>query len=72
MPSHGVDIINGIPVILRDSIMYSFQPGSTSTQLQLGTYDSKNKKATWMPTDTPQINEWVKTYRESLTSRSRK
>ncbi len=72
MPSNGVEIIDGIPVILRDSVMYSFQPGSTSpnTQVTLGTYDSVTKKAYWSTTD--DHSNWLNMYRENISSRSRK
>jgi len=71
MPSHGAEIIDGIPVILRDSVMYSFQPGSPpSSQVVLGNYDAATKKATW--TDSEARSVWLSSYRESLTSRSRK
>jgi hypothetical protein len=69
MPSHGVEIIDGIPVILRESVMYSFQPGSSGSQIPLGTYDSATKKAAWSSSD---LTEWLSSYRESLASRSRK
>lgn len=72
MPSHGVEIIDGIPVILRESVMYSFHPassGTTGTQISLGTYDSATKKASWSPSD---LTAWLSSYRESLASRSRK
>ena len=74
MPSHGVEIIEGIPVILRDGIMYSFHPGTTqgsmTTSMKLGTYNQVTKKATWNSSDS--MDSWLLSYRESLTPRSRK
>jgi hypothetical protein len=70
MPSHGVKIIDGIPVHLKDDGMYAFQPGSSAAtaQIKLGTYS--DNKATWNSTDA--FTTWLNTYRESITSRSRK
>jgi len=70
MPSHGVDIIDGIPVILKGSVMYSFQPGVSTATPVLGTYDAATKKATWLSTEA--TTAWVTSYKESLASRSRK
>ena len=73
MPSHGVEIIDGIPVILKGSTMYAFQHGlqsaSTATPIILGTYDSATKKASW--TDTS-LDAWVAAYRGELVPQSRK
>lgn len=72
MPSHGVDIIDGIPVILKGTVMYAFQPGIpvTGTSLQLGTYDSATKKAIWESGNSS--NEWLTSYQHDLVARSRK
>lgn len=69
MPSHGAEIIDGIPVILRESVMYAFQLGVPPT-IKLGTYDATSKKATWAMSD--ETNTWLSTYKENLISRSRK
>jgi hypothetical protein len=69
MPSHGAEIIDGIPVILRDSVMYAFQLGVAPT-IKLGTYDAATKVAKWAMSD--EIAAWLSTYKEGLTSRSRK
>ena len=71
MPTHGVEIIDGIPVILKGSTMYAFQHGLQTTlpQIVLGTYDAATKKATW--TDTS-LDAWVIAYREGLVAQSRK
>ena len=69
MPSHGVDIIDGIPVILKGSSMFAFQPAPGQTlNLQLGTYDEAQKKATW----TGDMAAWLQSYKEGLVPRSRK
>ena len=68
MPSHGVDIIDGIPVILKSGVMYAFQPVGVS--LPLGTYDSATKKATWEPPTATAA--WLASYKETLVARSRK
>jgi len=70
MPSHGVDIIDGIPVILKGSVMHAFQPGTQGVTPVLGTYDVTKKKATWISTEATQA--WVASYKETLVSRSRK
>ena len=68
MPSHGVDIIDGIPVLLKDGLMYAFQL-NTVLNLQLGTYDSVEKKAVWSLNTT---EAWLQSYKETLQPRSRK
>jgi hypothetical protein len=70
MPSHGVDIIDGIPVILKDGVMTAFQPGLTVPPIRLGTYDSATKAAKWEPVAT--LNPWLDTFRQSMVARSRK
>ena len=71
MPNHGVEIIDGIPVHLKDGKMFAFQPGNTLThQINLGTYDSSTKKAAWLPLDS--MNTWLNEFRSSLSGRSRK
>jgi len=72
MPSHGVDIIDGIPVILKNGIMYAFdsatKPGTP--QIQLGTYNAATKVATWLASDT--VTKWANEYQKNLIARSRK
>lgn len=70
MPSHGVDIIDGIPVILKGNLMYAFQPGVLTATPVLGAYDAATKKATWSQTDATEA--WLTSYKENLTARSRK
>ena len=73
MPSHGVEIIDGIPVILKGSTMYAFQHGlqtvSSAAPIVLGTYDATTKKATWADTS---LDVWVAAYRGQLVPQSRK
>ena len=70
MPSHGVEIIEGIPVLLRDGIMYAFQHGVASpSSIRLGSYNATMKKATWESAALPQ---WLTTYKTNLVARSRK
>jgi|AACY02.7.fsa_nt_gi hypothetical protein len=72
MPSRGVDIVEGIPVYLKEGVMYTFQscvadgPGP-----RLGTYDATTKKAAW-DYDAANVASWLQTYRENLVPRSRK
>lgn len=68
MPSHGADIIDGIPVVLKDGVMYAFQ--STGPQIKLGTYNSAIKVASW--TNSEALESWLSSYKTSLTARSRK
>jgi hypothetical protein len=74
MPSHGVEIIDGIPVILKGEQMFAFHPailpGGTDEKIQIGTYDSKSKKAEWYSSDS--MNIWVKNYQTSISPRARK
>jgi len=68
MPSKA-DIIDGIPVTLKDGIIYSFsQAGSGIPQIKLGTY--KDKVATWIKSEAQ--STWLTNFRESLAPRSRK
>ena len=68
MPSKA-DTIDGIPVTLKDGVIYSFsQAGSSIPQIKLGTY--KDKVATWIKSE--QQDTWLTNFRESLVSRSRK
>ena len=75
MPSHGVDIIDGIPIILRDGSMYTFHPGSNVPAgipaiMKLGTYSDTTKKTEWNSPES--MNDWLVSYRSSLITRSRK
>jgi hypothetical protein len=71
MPSHGVDIIDGIPVILKDGSMYAFQPElKQATAICLGKYSAATKSATWELKD--DAKAWLATYKEGLAPRSRK
>jgi len=78
MPSHGVEIIDGIPVHLKDGNMLAFQHGSSLNSdaaavvapIKLGTYDATTKKATWSPSD--QMIAWLENFRTTMTGRSRK
>jgi hypothetical protein len=68
MPSKA-DSIDGIPVTLKDGIIYSFsQAGSGVPQIKLGTY--KDKVATWIKSE--QQDTWLTTFRDTLIPRSRK
>lgn len=72
MPSHGVEIIDGIPVHLKDGNMLAFQHGSINqvAPIKLGTYDSATKRATWSASDA--MTQWLDTFRSTMTGRSRK
>lgn len=75
MPSHGIEIIDGIPVHLKDGNMFAFQHGSSlnsdqATSIKLGTYDTGTKKATWLPSDA--MSQWLENFRTTITGRSRK
>jgi hypothetical protein len=75
MPSHGVEIIDGIPVHLKDGNMLAFQHGSSLnsdqlTPIKLGTYDAATKKASWSTSD--QMTAWLENFRATMTGRSRK
>lgn len=78
MPTYGVDIIDGIPVYLKDGNMLAFQHGSSLNAdsasvvapIKLGTYDSTTKRATWSASDG--MAQWLDTFRATMTGRSRK
>lgn len=74
MPNHGVEIIDGIPVHLKDGNMFAFQHGLPADKqlgsINLGTYDSTTKKATWNPSDT--MKQWLDVFQANLVGRSRK
>lgn len=80
MPSYGVEIIDGIPVYLKDGNILAFQHGSSlnsdaagasvAAPIKLGTYDSTTKKATWYASDV--MTEWLENFRATMTGRSRK
>jgi hypothetical protein len=72
MPSHGVEIIDGIPVYLKINIMYAFQHGMTpsASPIRLGTYDSDKKCAKWESSET--MRSWLSNYQTQLAPRSRK
>lgn len=77
MPAHGVEIIQGIPVTLRNGVMYAYQPGvavtATTPLIQLGTHDAEAGVTTWLdPAATQQISKWKADYCASMSSRSRK
>ena len=73
MPSHGVEIIDGIPVILKGTAMHAFQHGMTSTQppIILGSYSPETKKAKWADSSEA-TDAWMQAFREGLVPRSRK
>jgi hypothetical protein len=72
MPSRGVDIVEGIPVYLKEGVMYRFQSGTADGPgPRIGTYDATTKKATW-DHDTANAASFLQTYRENLVPRSRK
>lgn len=73
MPSHGVDIIDGMPVFLKGSNMFAFRPEQAAGQpdLKLGTYDSATKKAAWSQ-EPGVMDSWLTSFRENLAPRSRK
>ena len=69
MPAHGVDIIDGIPVLLKGGVMYAFQPSIQTQEIRLGTYDNETKKAIWEPTLLQ--TTWLETFRTGMAPRSR-
>ena len=75
MPNHGVELIDGIPVILKGTEMFAFQPGQhpaapPSKRIKLGTYDSTTRRALWENTD--EMKKWIEDFQAGLTPRSRK
>ena len=66
MPPRGVDMVDGIPVVLKDGIMYSFQSGTVP--IRLGTYSSNVAK--WEISES--LTEWLNTYQANLSPRTRK
>ena len=71
MPNHGVELIDGIPVLLKENEIFAFQPGSSqSKKIKLGHYDATTKKATW--DNTEDMKKWVEEFQAGLVPRSRK
>ena len=75
MPNHGVEIIDGIPVYLKDGNMFAFQHASSlnsdqTAPIKLGTYNATEKKATWLVSD--QMAQWLENFRTTMTGRLRK
>jgi len=68
MPARGVDLIDGIPVILKGASILAFKPEG-GVELKLGSYDAATKKGTWSSSD---LATWLQNYRENLAMRSRK
>lgn len=80
MPSYDIEMIDGIPVVLRDGVMFAFvpptgppstggAPNAPQTPIRLGTYDVKAKKATWEIT--PQVLAWKNAFAAAIASRAR-
>ena len=80
MPSYDIETIDGIPVVVRDGVMYAFIPPSAppssngtanvpQSPVRLGTYDAKAKKANWEIT--PQVLAWKNAYAAALAPRAR-
>ena len=67
MPARGVDIIDGIPVILKGETIFAFRPEG-GPEIRLGTYNLATKKATW---NNVGLDVWLKGTRDSLTARTR-
>jgi hypothetical protein len=72
MPNHGIELIDGIPVTLKGSEMFAFQPGlaNSAKRIKLGNYDTATKTATWHNTD--EMKTWVTEHQLNLAPRSRK
>ena len=71
MPNHGVEIVQGIPVQIRDGVLYAYQPGQTTAiPIRVGTYDAKTQLPTWESGDF--LVKWREEYAASLTPRARK
>ena len=74
MPNHGIELIDGIPVILKGNEMYAFQPGHPaappSKRIKLGNYDATTHTATWEQND--EIKKWLEEFQANLAPRSRK
>ena len=73
MPVRGVDVIEGIPVYLKGSVMYAFRHEQPAGQpdLPLGTYSADTKKATW-DLSRPEVDKWLEEFWVNLSARSRK
>ena len=70
MPSYGTETIDGIPVIVREGILYAFQPGMRESPLiRIGTYTASTKKAVC---ESKELNTWLTSYKSTLVARSRK
>jgi hypothetical protein len=73
MPNHGVEIIDGIPVHVKDGQLLAFQPSTSAfltKRIKLGQYDAATKKAIWQETE--EMKAWLTDYQANLVARSRK
>jgi hypothetical protein len=72
MPNHGVELIDGIPVSLKGSEMFAFQPGAPASakKIKLGNFDTATRTATWDNTD--EMKKWIEDFQLALAPRSRK
>ena len=76
MPNHGIELIDGIPVVLKGSEMFAFQPTSQNAgqpnakKIKLGTFDATTHTATWEQND--EIKKWLEEFQANLAPRSRK
>ena len=71
MPNYGIEIVEGIPVYMKDGILYAFQIENLvyKSSLKLGSVNTKNK-IDWCSKE--DLAPWLETYRQSLTSKTRK
>jgi hypothetical protein len=74
MPNHGIELIDGIPVILKGNEMYAFQPGSAQAppakRIKLGHFDATTRTAKWEETE--EMKKWIEEFQANLVPRSRK
>lgn len=73
MPNHGIELIDGIPVTLKGSEMFAFQPGTNpnpAKRIKLGTFDTTTRTAKW--DETEEMKKWIEEFQATLAPRSRK
>jgi hypothetical protein len=71
MPNYGIEIVEGIPVFLKDGLLHAFQIENLAykSALKLGSVNANNK-IDWSSKE--ELESWLQTYRQSLTSKMRK
>lgn len=71
MPNYGIDIVEGIPVYMKDGLLHAFQIENLAykSALKLGSMNANNK-IDWSSKE--ELESWLQSYRQSLRPKMRK